>query len=559
MRRSREAEISRRAGERNPAARVAGDALSPGIYALAALAFLGSALMVYAPALDGPFVSDDNHYVARNVWVHGLSFENAIEIFSPGGAATVAVVNYTPIHLLLHASSWELFGSEVRGHHVVNVLFHTLASLLFIPLLLRAGVPRAGAVLGAALFLLHPGNVEAVAWISQLKSSSAMVLSLAALLMLPLRPALGTLCFVLALLAKPTAAVVLPVALLLSWARREPLSRRWIVVCAIALAVYSAIEFGVHQRSGAAEATLYEAPLSLVATLMALIPRYLVMASTWLGVSAFHEPAPVASPIDPWWLASLPMLALLGWRTVHVLRRRQQEAAFWLWAVISYAPVSPLFPFLYQLADRYLYFMLPGLIGGVLLAGVDALQRIPEPRRRDAGRFAVALGFALAVLFGVRANGRAEIWSHPALLMSDAARNYPDGVSANLIRARAAARVGDVDATVTALRAAVDRGYNRYEQMLSDPAFASMRGQPRFQTVVREVAGGWIERGREKTDPTQGELRMIALAHSVRGEYDAAEGTLHRALDLGGRMDELVRADLEELSRQRHQPTRAVP
>jgi len=515
--------------------------------------------MVYSPALDGPFVSDDNHYVARNVWVHGLSFQNAIEIFSPGGAATVAVVNYTPIHLLLHASAWELFGSEVRGHHIVNVLFHTLASLLFIPLLLRSGVPRLGAVLGAVIFLLHPANVEAVAWISQLKSSSAMCLSLAALLALPVHPALGTLCFALALLAKPTAAVVLPVALLLFWARREPLPRRWFAVCAIALVAYSAIEFEVHQRSGAAEATLYETPLSLVATIMALVPRYLVMASTSLGLSAFHEPAPVASPIDPWWLASLPVLGVLGWRTVHVLRRREQEAAFWLWAAISYAPVSPLFPFLYQLADRYLYFMLPGLIGGALLAGVDAMQRVPEPRRRDAARIAVALGAALAVIFGVRANGRAEIWANPALLMSDAARHYPGGVSANLIRARAAARLGDVDATVTALAAAVDRGYNRYEQMLSDPAFASMRGQSRFQTLVREVAGGWIERGRAKTDPTQGELRMIALAHSVRGEYDAAERTLHRALDLGGRMDELVRADLEELSRQRHRPALAVP
>jgi hypothetical protein len=549
-------EISRRTGERK---RGLSDSLSPGAFVLLALAFLGAALMVYAPALDGPFVSDDIHYVVRNPWVHGLSLENAVEIFSPGGAASVAVVNYTPVHLLLHATSWQLFGSEVRGHHLVNVLLHTLASLLLIPLLLRSGVPRAGALLGAAIFLLHPGNVEAVAWISQLKSSSAMCLSLAALLALPVRPGLGALCFVLALLAKPTAAVVLPVALLLFWARREPLPRLWIGVCTLALGLYAVIELGVHQRSGAAEATLYETPLSLVATIMALVPRYLVMASTSLGLSAFHEPSPVASPVDPWWLASIPVLVLLGWRTLHVLRTRQQEAAFWLWALISYGPVSPLFPFLYQLADRYLYFMLPGLIGGALLAGLDLMQRIPEERRRDAGRVAVGLGVALAVVFGVRANVRAEIWANPTLLLTDAARNYPDGVSANLIRARSAARLGDIDASVRALQAAVDRGYNRYEQMLTDPAFASMRGQARFQSLVREVAGGWIERGRVKTDPTQGELRMIALAHSVRGEFDDAERALHRALDLGGRMDDLVRADLEELSRQRHAPVLGAP
>jgi hypothetical protein len=52
-----------------------------------------------------------------------------------------------------------------------------VASLLLVPLLLRSGIPRAGAVGGAVFFLLHPANVEAVAWISQLKSSSSMVLS----------------------------------------------------------------------------------------------------------------------------------------------------------------------------------------------------------------------------------------------------------------------------------------------------------------------------------------------------------------------------------------------
>jgi len=556
MRRDREAEISRR--DREPRAAspdgARGAGLSAGPYALLALAFLGAALTVYGPALEGPFVSDDNHYVARNVWVHELSLENAVEILSPGGAATVAVVNYSPVHLLLHATSWELFGADVRGHHVVNVLFHTLASLLLIPLLLRSGVPRTGAVLGAAVFLLHPGNVEAVAWISQLKSSSAMCLSLAALLALPAHPALGTAFFALAVLAKPTAGVVLPVALLLFWARREPLPWVWIGICAIAFAAFAAIEFQVHQRSGAAEATLYESPLSLVATIMALVPRYLVMAATSLGLSAFHEPPPVSSPLDPWWLASTPVLGMLGWRTVVALRKRREEAAYWLWAAISYAPVSPLFPFLYQLADRYLYFMLPGLIGGALLAGLDLMQRLPARSRREATRVAAGLGVALLLVFGVRANGRAAIWGNPALLLSDAARHYPDGVSANLIRARSAARLGDADSAVAALRAAVDRGYNRYEQMLTDPELASLRGNPRFVSLVREVAGGWIERGRAKRDPTQGELRMIALAHSVRHEYDEAERVLNRALEMGGRMDDLVRADLEALSRQRHDP-----
>ena len=507
------------------------------------------ALTIYGPALDGPFVSDDNHYVLRNTYVHGLTYENVVEIIQPFGAATSAVVNYTPVHLLLHASVWELFGPEVLGHHVLNVLLHCAASLLLILLLMSAGIPRTGALLGGAIFLVHPANVEAVAWISQLKSSSAMVLSLASLLLFPRRPAWGTALFVLALLAKPTAAFVLPIAALMIWARREPLPWRWLGISAVCFAGYALVEFEVHQRSGAARATLYETPLSLLATIAALIPRYLAMASTSWGLSAFHEVEPVRRPLDGWWLASIPVLAALGWRAVWALRARREEAAWWIWPLVSYGPVSPLFPFLYQLADRYLYFMLPGLIGATLLAGRALMSRLPEPRRGPALRAAIAAGLSLALFFGWRSHGRAEIWSVPARLMADAAIHYPDGVAANLLRAKRSAQAGDADGTVAAIRVAVGRGYNRYEQLLTDSAYAPVRGTHQFQAVVSEIAGGWVESLGRKENPTQKELHHLGLAHSVRREYAEASEALRRALDMGGRLDEQIRADLDELSK----------
>ena len=131
-----------------------------------------------------------------------------------------------------------------------------VASLLLVALFLRSGIPRAGAILGAAFFLLHPANVEAVAWISQLKSSSSLALSLAALLVFPQRLALGSALFVLALLAKPTAAYALPVAVLLSLSQEDRVPWRWFAFWAVAFAAYAVSEFTVHQRSGAAEAVL---------------------------------------------------------------------------------------------------------------------------------------------------------------------------------------------------------------------------------------------------------------------------------------------------------------
>jgi hypothetical protein len=520
--------------------------------------FLGAALVVYQPAFDGPFVSDDIHYVSNNDYVHELSVANLLEILHPTGSATIAIVNYSPVQILLHALAWRAFGSETTGHHVVNVFFHVTASVLLVALFLATGIPRAAAVLGGACFLLHPANVEAVAWISQLKSSSALVLSLAALLAFPRRPALGTVFFALALLAKPNAAYALPVAILFAWTRGGAIRWRWFAISGALFAGFAVAEFAVHQRAGAAEGALYETPLALVLTVMSLAARYIAMAATSFGVSTFHEPAPVHSPLDPWWIASLVALTLLGLRTVSVLRRRRPESVYWAWALISFGPVSQIFPFLYPLADRYLYFILPGLLGGALLAGVDGIAWLarflearagvaPERTRARAQQFAVALGVACCVLFAVRSVERAEVWKSPSRVVADAARNYPNGVSASLLRARRAAQFGDVDGAVAAVRAAKARGYNRFEQLLGDPALAPVRADPRFQAVVREMAGDWIASLGRKSNLTQHDLRLLAAAHFARGEYRDAIAVVERALALDGPLHDSLQRDLRDL------------
>jgi hypothetical protein len=514
------------------------------------MGFLGAALIVYRPALDGPFLSDDGHYVERNVFIHTLSVENFVAIIDPAGPATVGVVNYSPVQLMFHALAWRAFGPETTGHHVVNLVLHVVASLLLVPLFLRSGIPRAGAILGAAFFLLHPANVEAVAWISQLKSSSALTLSLAALLVFPKRRGLGSALFVLALLAKPTAAYALPVAVLLSWTQEERIPWRWFAFWALAFAAYGVAEFSVHQRSGAAEAVLYDTPFVLVRTVFGLAMRYLVMASTSLGVSAFHEPEPIRSLLDPWWIFALLALALLGWRTIVVWRRREPEVAYWVWAIVSFGPVSQIFPFLYPLADRYLYFILPGLIGGTLLAAREVLETIPAEghRRRHASWIGVALGVAVCAFFALHSRERSRIWRYSATLLADAAKHYPDGVSANLYRAHQAARDRDVENTVTALRAATSRGFNRFEMLVNDSGFDPVRDHPKFQELLYEMAAGRIATVEGRERPTQAELRMAAHAHIVRREYAEARRMLLRALERGGAYDAHIRSDLEQLA-----------
>ena len=293
---------------RPPASRGAGPAragFSAGGWALLLAASLGAALLLYRPALSGAFLSDDHHYVIDNAFVRELSFENAVRILDPTSDAAFSVSNYAPVQLLLHSAALRVFGDDATGHHVMNVGLHALASVLLVALFLDSGLPWIAALLGGALFLSHPANVEAVAWISQLKSSSSLVLALAALLAYARRPGLATVLFTLALLAKGHAVIALPVAALFEWLRTGRVRWRWIALWAAIFAAYAVVEIVSHERNQGGAPARDDSPAVWLRTVVAIALRYLVMAATSWGVSAFHETEPARRLLDPWFLAGL--------------------------------------------------------------------------------------------------------------------------------------------------------------------------------------------------------------------------------------------------------------
>jgi len=85
-----------------------------------------------------------------------------------------------------------------------------------------------------------------------------------------------------------------------------------------------------------------------------------------------------------------------------------------------------------------------------------------------------------------------------------------------------------------ALRRAVARGYNRFDQLESDAGWDAIREDARFRELVREIAAGWIERAARKADPTQTELRAVAHAHVARQEYADALRVYEAAVAAGG-------------------------
>ena len=180
---------------------------------------------MYWPALGGSLLWDDTSHVTRPDLrsLHGLW-----RIWFDLGATQ----QYYP---LLHTFFWLehlLWGDATLGYHLVTVALHAASACLVVLIVRRLGLK--GAWLAGALFALHPIAVEAVAWISEQKSTLSAVFYLAAALVYldfdesrrPARYWTASALFVLALMSK-TVTATLPAALLvILWWRRGRLEWR---------------------------------------------------------------------------------------------------------------------------------------------------------------------------------------------------------------------------------------------------------------------------------------------------------------------------------------------
>ncbi len=132
-----------------------------------------AAFAVCAPSLDGEFLRGDETYVAENELLQEAGGLGRIW-FEPS-----ALPQYYPV---LHTTFWmqyQLHELNPGPYRVFNLLLHVVNALLLLMLLRALKVP--GAWLAAAIFLLHPINVESVAWIAQRKNMLSLFFYLLAI------------------------------------------------------------------------------------------------------------------------------------------------------------------------------------------------------------------------------------------------------------------------------------------------------------------------------------------------------------------------------------------
>ena len=132
------------------------------------------ALLVYLPGTRAGWIWDDDYYVTRNF--HLRSLGGLRELWFRLGA----VPQYYPV---THTTFWleyRLWRLNPLGYHIDNVLLHAASAVMLWIVLRKLATPGAWVI--AAVWAVHPVNVESVAWVTERKNVLSAVFYLAALL-----------------------------------------------------------------------------------------------------------------------------------------------------------------------------------------------------------------------------------------------------------------------------------------------------------------------------------------------------------------------------------------
>ena len=419
---------------------------------------------VYFTSLRNEFVEwDDSIYVFENPYIRSLNFSFFRWAFFDFHAG-----NWHPLTWISHAVDYALWGLNPWGHHLTNVILHSLNASIVVLLIMgliealqkttivneRPMNERMTLMVGGVtgiLFGLHPLHVESVAWVAERKD---LLCALFFLLSMTVYAKYGTLAhaetphpgsesrylkklyllslgsFTLALLSKPMA-VTLPVCLLmLDW---YPLKRirsfRTFRIAFVekvpffALSLASSLLTILAQAAGGSIVPIEYAPVStrmLVASKALVV--YLGKMTVPLNLVPFYPYPSGVSLLSLDYLFSVVLVLGITMVCIVVIKRHELLLSVWGYYVVTLMPVLGIVQIGNQfMADRYAYlpglgpFFLMGLATAWLFEKVNALQRWSRPATLVCAAAAIGVLVSLSYLtvkqIGVWQNS-IDLWTY---------------------------------------------------------------------------------------------------------------------------------------------------
>jgi hypothetical protein len=444
-------------------------------YGLLACILVAMTAAVYAPVRHHPFISiDDYGYVVNNYHLKPLNWAMVKWSFT-----TFHYSNWDPLTWLSHGLDIRLFDLVAGWHHLTSLAWHTLNALLLFWLLAQATGYIGRSFAAAALFALHPVNVEAVAWVAERKTVLSMAFFLATLIAYRwytrrpnvLRYLVMALLFAMGLMSKPQV-ITLPFVLLLwdYW----PLGRMfqsgdtlsgdmpgrvvpgrslgWLLLEKVPLLGLSAGSAYMTMKAQWVNGTLsglntYPFSVRLAGSIVGYA-KYFEHFLWPRNLSFFYPHAHTAPPL--WQVVATFLLLMLVTALTLVSRSRRYLAVGWLWFLGTLVPMIQVVQVgNHAMADRYAYVPFVGLFIALCWGVADVAEQWSSSKI-----WLPAATIAVLVLLMVATRRQVNYWTDDLTLWTHAAEAVPNNAMAQNVIGETLQRRGDRQQAIDHFRAA---------------------------------------------------------------------------------------------------------
>jgi len=333
-------------------------------------------VFAYANSLEGEFIWDDVGLVENNADIK--SFTGLPRIFSTNIWAGIGENStaYRPLQMATYFIDYSLWRLNPWGYHLTNVLLHILAALALYWLITLLFKQRLLALFSALIFICHPVQTEAVAYISgraDLLAAIFIFLSFGFYLKLLGQAqrsswVLMVLTFILAILARENALILPLLLLLYHLAFRRPVQIRKLAPFLIIAGIYLLIRISLMST------VFYDLPVN--STWIQRLPGSFAALTNYLRILFF--PVGLHMEYGPGLFKFFALPVVLGYGLFLFLlagifksRNHSPQVFFGLsWFLICLLPASNLFPLNAYMAEHWLY--LPGVGLFIILGGFFA-------------------------------------------------------------------------------------------------------------------------------------------------------------------------------------------
>ena len=333
--------------------------------------------MVYFRILFNGFVWDDTTYILGNRELQGFNLVTLIgpNMFNSSGY-------FRPIPAIYFSLLSHLFEQSALFYHLAQLSLHIISTLLLLKLFRKYFSEKISLFL-SLVFLVHPINVESVAYIGSTQSQLYFIFGTLALLSANY---LKTHAFLLlALFTKEVSFLYFILIYSQNKLNNVEINKKYIFTSVISLLIYISVRFSV---LGGVLQKMHLIPISEI-SLLARLSHIPIIHFYYLRT--FFYPGTLA--IDQIWLIKnlnwsnfyIPLILIsifygFCFGYFYYLYKTKNKytkifAFFLIWYLAGIAMLSQIFPLDMTVADRWFYFPIVGLLGmlGVVITRIKKI------------------------------------------------------------------------------------------------------------------------------------------------------------------------------------------